>query len=123
MNATGAERVLDLTQPLYVHKSYRPATVLLPDKAVWHRCLVLITNQGLVIFRRRADVPHFFAPMDWAATVEPHRVPMHVGIDLHTEAGLVVVTQTGGCACGSSLRAWRPAWSSQVQAWPQPVGE
>jgi hypothetical protein len=136
MNTTGAGRVsppfgrgnqyaqsmnLDRTQPIYVHKTYWPASVLLPNKTVWHRCRVFVTSQGLAIFERRADEPHFLSPMDWAATPEPRKPPMHVGIDLHTEAGLVVVTRTGGCACGSSLKSWLPDWAGNVQVWPQPV--
>lgn len=113
--------MLDLTAPLYVHKTYWPASVLLPDKRVWHRCRVFVTNQGLAVFERRADDPHFTAPMDWDATPEPRSTPMHVGIDLHTTEGLVVVTRTGGCACGSSLKSWQPRWASNIQAWPTQV--
>lgn len=109
---------LDIEMPIFVHKTYWPASVLLPDKTAWHRCRVFVTNQGLAVFERRAGEPQFFSPMDWDATPEPRTAPIHVGIDLVTEAGLVVVTRTGGCACGSSLKSWRPAWSSNVQAWP-----
>lgn len=111
---------MDHTQKTVVYKSFWPASVLLPDRTVWHRCRVYVTNQGLAIFVRRADEPHFFSPMDWATTREPH-ARRQVGIDLFTEAGLVVVTLTGGCACGSTLKSWRPSWAGTVQSWPQEV--
>lgn len=111
---------IDRTQRVVVYKGFWPASVLLPDKTVWHRCRVYVTNQGLAIFPRRAAEPDFLSPMDWAATPEPHAV-RHVGIDLYTAAGLVVVTLTGGCGCGSTLKSWRPDWAGTVQAWPREV--
>lgn len=111
---------MDHTKKIIVYKGLWPASVLLPDKTTWHRCRVYVTNQGLAIFARRADEPHYFSPMDWAATREPH-MRRQVGIDLHTEAGLVVVTLTGGCGCGSTLKTWRPDWAGTVSSWPSEV--
>jgi hypothetical protein len=111
---------MDHSQPIIVYKGLWPASVLLPDRKVWHRCRVYVTNQGLAVYVRRADEPHYFSPMDWAATPEPRTV-RQVGIDLHTRDGLVVVTLTGGCGCGSTLKSWRPSWAGTVAAWPQPL--
>lgn len=115
---------LDPTQPIYVHKSYWPASVLLPNKTVLHRCRVFVTNQGLAVFSSPAEDPEFFSAMDWGQTVEPRAPRNHVGIDLFTVAGLVVVTKTGGCTgCGSRMGAWQPSWASMVQAWPERTHE
>jgi len=110
---------MDLTRQVVVYRSWWPASVLLPDKKTRHRCRVYVTDQGLAIYERPADSPHFFSPMDWAATPEPHS-RRHVGIDLATRAGLVVVTLTGGApCCGTALRGWRPSWVGIEQAWPK----
>jgi hypothetical protein len=109
---------MDHERPIIVYKSLWPASVLLPDRKVWHRCRVYVTNQGLAIYVRRADEPHYFSPIDWASTPEPH-MQRQVGIDLHTADGLVVATLTGGCGCGSTLKSWRPRWAGTVAIWPQ----
>jgi hypothetical protein len=110
--------MLELEAPVYVHKTYWPASVLLPDHTVWHRCRVYVTNRGVAVYHERAEHPHFLSPLDWDATPEPRNPPLHVGIDLYTEEGLVVVTRTGGCACGNPLRNWQPDWAASVQIWP-----
>lgn len=112
---------MDRSRTITTYKSWWPASVLLPGRVVWHRCRVYVTDQGLAIFARRAEEPQFLSPMNWAATTEPRTSRQHVGIDLHTEAGLVVVTLTGGCGCGSALKGWRPDWAGTVAAWPAQV--
>jgi hypothetical protein len=109
--------MLDLSRPIVVYKGFWPASVLLPDRKVWHRCRAYITDQGLAIFQRPAEVPAFFSPLDWVSTPEPH-VQRQVGIDVHTTAGLVVITLVGGCGCGNPLKRWRPRWAGTVAAWP-----
>jgi len=104
-----------------VLKMWRPASVVLPDKRQLHRVAVYITNTDLVVFDRPGD-PEWSSPVDFAATVEPRKSRPHVGVDIHTEAGLVVITPTGQCmSCGSRLRTWSPEWASNVGAWPGEV--
>jgi hypothetical protein len=112
---------LDLSRKVFVYKMFWPASVLLPDRTAWHRCRVYVTDQGLAVFRTRAEQPHFLSPMDWVHTSQPHQPRNHVGIDLMTEAGLVVITKTGVCGCGSSLKGWRPTWAGNVMVWPQQI--
>jgi hypothetical protein len=102
-----------------VYKFWRQASVLLPNGAIWHRHAVFITSDGLEVFERPTDEPAWASAVDFAATVEPRQSRTHIGVDIVTAAGLVVVTPTGGCACGSSLRRWAPEWASTVGAWPK----
>jgi hypothetical protein len=102
-----------------VYKLYRPASVKLPDDQVMHRCLVYVTSDGLQIFTEPAQVPAWLSPIDFASTPEPRKSRPHIGIDLPTADGLVVITPTGGCeSCGSRFRGWQPSWATNVQKWP-----
>jgi hypothetical protein len=104
-----------------VYAVWRPASVKLPtdDGHEWilHRCLVFVTSEGLEVYPAPGD-PVFTSPVDFAATFKPAQ-RLHVGVDIVTERGTVVVTPTGGClSCGSRLRNWYPSWAQNVAAWP-----
>lgn len=109
-------------------RSWWPAAALLPDRTVWHRVRVYATTAGLLIYRRPpvlttaewgALTPDWFSPIDLAATPTPAASQLPgTAWDIRTEAGLVVITYVGGCACGSALKRWRPAFSTRVIAWP-----
>lgn len=105
-----------------VYKFWRQASVLLPNGATWHRRAVFVTSDGLEVFEKPTDAPDWFSPVDFPATVEPRQARTHVGVDIVTDAGTVVVTPTGGCACGSALRRWAPDWASVVAEWPKGKG-
>lgn len=104
--------------------SWWPAMVLLPGdrpRRTLHTCRVYATDLGLYVYRRKpvASVePEFFSPIDYAATSRPASMLPSVASDIHTEAGLVIVTSTGGCGCGNPMKSWRPAFSSRIAAWP-----
>lgn len=102
-----------------VFKVWRAASVLLPDGEVRHRQMVFVTTDGLELFGEPAAEPSWSSQVDFSATGEPRGGRLHVGVDIVTAAGLVVVTPTGGCmSCGSKLRGWYPEWATSVAAWP-----
>jgi len=105
---------------IQVLKSWWPASVFLPGGHSWHRTLVFATNDDLRVYARRGEPYDWASPIDFETTVEPRQFRTHVGIDITTLAGLVVVTPTGGCGCGNPLKTWRPDWASNVAAWPAP---
>lgn len=90
-----------------------PAGVVLPgERRVWQRCYVLAMDAGLFVFRRVTEVAEWSSPVEWAVTTVPatDRVARR-GFDVHTDAGLVVVTLGSGCRCGP-LGRWRgPSWA------------
>jgi hypothetical protein len=113
--------------PIQVYREWFPASVLLEldgQEVQWHRVRVFATDHGLMIFRARKDVPDFSSPIDMGKTRKPNQATVfNVGVDIHTEDGLVVITPTGGgSCCGSrgtkSLKQWRPSWASQLTSWP-----
>ncbi len=102
-----------------VYRVWRPASVRLPDGEIRHRQLVFVTSEGLEVYSNPTEQPSWTSPVDFAATAEPTGRRTHVGVDIETEAGTVVVTPTGGCmSCGSKLGRWYPEWATQVAAWP-----
>lgn len=113
---------------IITYRTWWPTSVLLPDKSILHRCRVYATSIGLMIYTRRPQVAtqqfgaltvDWVAPIDWALTPEPRRAQLPgAAVDIHTSAGLVVLTPTGGCGCGSTLKAWRPGFSTNVAKWP-----
>lgn len=102
-----------------VLKSWWPASIVLPDKAVWHRCLVFATTDDLRVYRRKGEPHDWGSPIDFEQTPEPRRNPQNIGVDITTLAGVVVITPTGSCGCGNPLRHWRPDWASNVTSWPK----
>jgi hypothetical protein len=111
--------------PTVTYHGWWPATVLLPrqdgHEVIWHTCRVYATDAGLAVFRGRpADeqTPDWFSPVDYSRTTRPINGLPGYAHDVHTEDGLVVVTQTGGCGCGHALKRWRPDFSRNVSPWP-----
>jgi hypothetical protein len=114
--------------PTVTYHGWWPATVLLPRTAdpqtIWHTCRVYATDAGLVVFRARpaspgaAEIPDWSSPIDYSRTMRPINGLPGYAHDVHTEDGLVVVTQTGGCGCGNRLARWRPEFSHRVASWP-----
>lgn len=111
------------------YRAWWPAAALLPDKTVWHRVRVYATSAGLLIYRRPpteftaewgAVTPDWHSPLDLSATAKPSQGTLPgQAWDLHTEAGLVVITYVGGCGCGTAIRNWRPSFSTRVASWPE----
>jgi hypothetical protein len=101
-----------------VYRSWRPASIKLPDGRFLHRCLVLATSDGLMAFERPGEAA-WSSPIVWARTAEPKSNRTHIGVDIETEDGTAVVTPTGGCNCGSAMRGWSPDWAYRVAAWPR----
>jgi hypothetical protein len=109
--------------PTTVYHTWWPATVLLPGEpqTIWHTCRVYATDAGLIVYRRRPDdgQPDWSSPIDFIKTRQPINGLPGYAADVFTAAGLVVVTQTGGCGCGNALKRWRPEFSRSVTSWPQ----
>jgi hypothetical protein len=106
------------------YAAWFPASVLLPDGTAVHRCRVYLTDTGLRVYAARpADgvTPQWESPIDFTTTPTPNLAAWGTGIDVCTDAGLVVVTPGGGCGCGSPLKRWVPSWASTVAAWPKPA--
>jgi hypothetical protein len=112
--------------PQVTYHSWWPASVLLPRvegerQQILHTCRAFATDAGLFVYRiRPADgiTPDWFSPIDYRLTVKPINGLPGYAADVFTEAGLVVVTQTGGCGCGNPVKGWRPEFSKVVAAWP-----
>jgi hypothetical protein len=114
-------------EPSVVYHSWWPATVLLPRKEgerrqeMLHTCRVYATDAGLFVYgvQRRAGVQLLFSsPIDYSTTFKPVNGLPGYAHDVHTEAGLIVVTQTGGCGCGNPVKGYKPQFASRVAAWP-----
>lgn len=103
-----------------VYKVWRKASVRLPDGEIRHRQLVFITTDGLELFHEPSETPGWSSPVLFDQTTEPRGGRLHVGFDIATEAGVAVVTPTGGCAsCGSRMARWYPEWAATVAPWPE----
>lgn len=89
-----------------------PAMVKLPDKCQpWSRCLVIAADDGLHVFQGRADRADWYSPADWTVSPLPSTDrEAKRGFDVHTEAGLAVVTKSHGCQCGVMARWAGPSW-------------
>lgn len=105
-----------------VYQSWPVASVLLPTGEQHHRARVYATERGLEVYTGMTEHPAWQSPIRFDLTAKPSRPLMtHVGIDVHTEAGLVVVTPTGqGACCGNAMRGWSPKALGNARAWPQP---
>jgi hypothetical protein len=104
--------------------SWFPASVLLPDKSIGHKARVYITSDGLKVFLKKPEdgiTPDWTSPILFDETAKPDWTARNVGVDFLTEDGLVVVTPSGACGCGSSMKRW--AWPGAVTTaeWPASV--
>lgn len=116
---------------IITYRAWWPGSVLLPDKRIMHRTRTYATSIGLLVYGHVPDVgtpewgeltPDWWSPINFEATVRPtaSQIPGRAS-DIQTAAGLVVVTFTGGCGCGSRLKQWRPSFSTNVALWPEQV--
>lgn len=119
--------------PSTVYAEYWPANVLLPGGEIRRRVRAYLTDAGLIMYYTKPTddlVPHFIAPIDFEATPPPDIHAHNVGVDVYlarpepTDGGeplpldLVIITPSGGCGCGASLRFWKPSWTGHVSPWP-----
>lgn len=124
-----------IKRPERVYAEYWPANVLMPDGTIRRRVRVYLTDTGAhLFFTKPVDelAPGFTAAIDFEATDPPNLHAFNVGVDivlaetaelkLGTESfdlhRLLVITPTGGCGCGTTLKSWRPSWSHEVSPWP-----
>lgn len=106
-----------MTKPPSVYETWTTASVLLPDQRQLHRVRIYATSVGLLIWRPGSVEPDWSSPIDFSATAKPPRGVFHVGIDIVTTAGTVVITPTGGGpCCGSAAKA--PTGYDTVAPWP-----
>jgi hypothetical protein len=105
-----------------VYQSWPVASVLLPTGEQHHRARVYATERGLEVYTSTTEEPAWQSPILFNRTARPSRPNLtHVGIDVETEAGLVVVTPTGqGHCCGNAMRGWSPPALGNARAWPEP---
>jgi hypothetical protein len=119
--------------PERVYAEYWPANVLMPDGTIRRKVRVYLTDTGAhLFFTKPSDelAPGFTAKIDYAATEPPDLHAFNVGVDIvlanqahvvvdgQHERPMLVITPTGGCGCGTTLRTWRPSWSHEVSPWP-----
>lgn len=95
-----------------------PAGLVFPGQPrPWVRCYALATDTDLHVWKQPGEQPVWSSPIQWArTTLPPDDRTARRGFDVHTDAGLVVVTLGSGCRCGS-LGKWRgPSWATQERA-------
>ena len=90
-----------------------PVSALLPGQSTpLVRVYALAADDGLHLFTHPSEVADWSAPVDWGRTVLPRTERRsRNGIDIHTTAGLVVLTPGGGCRCGKMGRWAGPGWA------------
>lgn len=96
-----------------VRARWHSAAATLPGQSKpWSRCYVIVADDGLHVFKRRAERADWHSPVEWAITELPATDKQaRRGFDVHTDAGLVVVTVGSGCRCGT-LGSWAgPGWA------------
>jgi hypothetical protein len=110
-------------EPSVVYHTWFPATVLHPRKegerrpVMTHTAKVYATDAGLYVYNSKAQLV-LSSPIDFTRTVKPINGLPGYAHDVFTEAGLVVVTKTGGCGCGTPAKGFRPSYAHKVGAWP-----
>jgi hypothetical protein len=124
----------EIEPPTTTYAEYWPASVLMPDGKIYRRVRAYLTDTGLhLFFTRPTDdlAPSYTAPIDFTLTPKPDIHARNVGVDVHVHASvsdgedggdavseLVVLTPTGGCGCGATLRFWKPSWARDTSPWP-----
>lgn len=131
-DAAGRETLQELARipiPTAVIERWFPAFVRWPgEDGPLHGCKVLLTPQGLYVYKRKPAAPEAFttgatpdryAPVLFEETARPAvgTVARNAGIRIATPIGPVIVQPTGGCGCGSSLKRWTPEWARNVISW------
>ena len=123
-----------IKRPERVYAEYWPANVLMPSGVVRRRVRVYLTDTGAhLFFTKPVDelAPGFTVAIDFEATDPPNLHAFNVGVDIALVAPpdlgdafvgsvhpLMVITPTGGCGCGTTLKTWRPSWAHEVSPWP-----
>ena|ERR1700754_884104 len=106
--------------PTGSYANYFPASVVLPDGAVWHQCRVLFATTGVYVYRRAgtgSDLPpDFFAEVVYTGPKPAAR--LRTGYTLDTADGQLTITSANGCGCGNKLKRWSPSWAYSVLPWP-----
>lgn len=102
-----------------------PAMIDIPGLARMQRARAYATPDGLYVWNRPprdgTENPDVWLPIRWDLTGPMPRDAMAriQGLYLATEYGIVHVTPSGGCGCGSRLKQWAPAWAStSLAGWP-----
>lgn len=96
-----------------VRARWFPADVKFPGQPwPWQRVYVIAADDGLHIWQAPGETAVWHSPVDWSRTVLPiQERDARNGVDVWTEAGLVVVTLGSGCRCGA-LGHWAgPSWA------------
>jgi hypothetical protein len=122
-----------IQRPQRVYAEFWPANVLMPDGTIRRKVRAYLTDTGVhLFFTKPTDelAPGFTAAIDFEATDPPNLHAFNVGVDIalarqthvqvdgQAERPLMVITPTGGCGCGNTLKTWRPTWSHEVSPWP-----
>jgi hypothetical protein len=120
-----------IERPQRVYAEFWPANVLMPDGTIRRKVRAYLTDTGVhLFFTKPVDelAPGFTAPIDFETTDPPNLHAFNVGVDIKIQdevpeggspiVSLLVITPTGGCGCGNTLKTWRPTWSHEVSPWP-----
>ena len=118
-----------IERPQRVYAEFWPANVLMPDGTIRRRVRAYLTDTGVhLFFTKPVDelAPGWSAPIDFDVTDPPDLHAFNVGVDIKIQdelegapiVSLLVITPTGGCGCGNTLKSWRPSWSHEVSPWP-----
>lgn len=106
------------------HAKWFPAMVDVPGLDRMPRARAYATPDGLYLWTRKpreGEQPDVWLPILWELTGPlPKGAQARIqGVYLATEQGLVHITPSGGCGCGSPLRQWAPSWAStSLAGWP-----
>lgn len=125
---------IQIERPERVYAEYWPANVLMPDGTIRRKVRAYLTDTGAhLFFTKPTDelAPGFTAAIDYAATTPPDLHAFNVGVDIvlfepttgaegdvDMANAVMVITPTGGCGCGNTLKTWRPSWAHEVSPWP-----
>ena len=94
-----------------------PADLVIPDRArPWHNMFALCTDTDLHVWSRPSDTPDWTSPLDGAPVLPATDRDARNGFDVHTQAGLVVITLGSGCRCGRLGRWPGPSWARHERA-------
>lgn len=89
-----------------------PVAAVLPgEHRPWQRVYAVAADDGLHLYTRPSEDADWYSPVEWARTRLPENDDQaRWGWDVHTDAGLVVLTLGTGCRCGHLGRWQGPAW-------------
>jgi hypothetical protein len=94
-----------------------PADAVLPERRLpWHNVYVLCTDTDLCIWQRVSEAPDWSSPLEGAPQLPATDRVARNGFDVHTQAGLAVVTLGSGCRCGRLGKWAGPVWARTERA-------